>query len=73
MRVSQQRPGWSLSDALLHPSEPPFRPDAPVRAIEIDYPRRDSWTSGTDSWVIYWFAVSMVAALCFRRVLNVHV
>ena len=58
---------------LLNPWEEPFRPDDPVRSIEIDYPQRSSWTSGTDSWVIYWFVVSMVAALCFRRALNVNV
>jgi hypothetical protein len=72
MRVSAQRPGWSWEDVLRHPAEAPFGPDAPVRAIEVDYPSRPSWTSGTDWWVGYWFVVSMVAALCFRRALNVH-
>lgn len=73
MRVSAQRPAWGLWEPLEHPAEEPFRPDASVRSIEIDYPPRDSWTSGTDWWVLYWFAVSMVAALCFRPVLNVQV
>ncbi len=73
MRVSTQRPPWDWSAILLNPGEEPFRPDDPVRSIEIDYPHRSSWTSGTDSWVIYWFVVSMVAALCFRRALNVAV
>lgn len=73
MRVSAQRPAWSWSDALLHPWEPPFRPGSPVASIEIDYPRRESWTSGSDSWLIYWFIVSMVAGFCFRRWLNVDV
>jgi hypothetical protein len=73
MRVSKERPGWDWSAILLNPGEEPFRPDDPVRSIEIDYPRRSSWTSGTDSWVIYWFAVSMVAALCFRRAINVAI
>jgi hypothetical protein len=73
MRVSQQRPGWDWSEILLNPWEEPFRPDASVHSIEINYPRRSSWTSGTDSWVIYWFVVSMVAALGFRRVMNVNV
>src|SRR5262249_51012615 len=73
MRVSTRRPGWLWSDALLHPGEDPFGPDAAVRSIEIDYPGRPSWTSGTDSWVVYWFAVSMAAAFCFRRVMNVKV
>jgi hypothetical protein len=73
MRVSTQRPGWSWSDALRHPWEQPFGLDSPVRSIAIDYPQRPSWTSGTDSWAIYWFVVSLVAALGFRRVLKVNV
>lgn len=73
MRVSALRPGWDWSEILLNPGEPPFRPGSPVRSIAIDYPGRSSWTSGRDSWVIYWFAASMVAALCFRRALGVHV
>jgi hypothetical protein len=73
MRVSTLRPGWRWSDILLHPWERPYGPDSAIQSIEIDYPKRASWTSGTDSWVIYWFAVSMVAALCFRRFLNVNI
>src|SRR5205823_6084387 len=34
---------------------------------------RSSWTSGTDYWVIYWFAASMAGALCFRRWMKVNV
>jgi uncharacterized membrane protein (DUF106 family) len=73
MRVSKERPGWDWSAILLNPAEQPFRPGDPVRSIEIDYPHRSSWTSGTDLWVIYWFGVSMVAAFFFRRALNVAV
>ncbi len=73
MRVSRLRPGWDWSLILLNPWEPPFRASDPVRSIEIDYPERSSWTCGTDLWVIYWFAVSMLAALCFRRALNVSI
>jgi hypothetical protein len=73
MRVSTERPGWDWPAILLNPAEQPFRPGHPVRSIEIDYPHRSSWTSGADSWVIYWFVVSMVAALCFRRAMNVAV
>jgi hypothetical protein len=73
MRVSTRRPGWDWSSILLYPSEAPFSPDDPVRSITIDYPPRSSWTSGTDSWVIYWFVVSMVAAFCFRRALGVYI
>ncbi len=73
MRVSLERPGWDWWAILMNPAEEPFRPDHPVRSIEIAYPRRASWTSGTDKWVIYWFGVSMVAAFCFRRALHVAV
>jgi hypothetical protein len=73
MRVSAQRPGWDWSEVLTHPWERPFPPDSLVRSIEIDYPRRSSWTSGSDWWVVYWFAVSLVAAFCFKGVLKVHV
>jgi hypothetical protein len=73
MRVSMERPDWDWSEALLHPWEPPFRPDSPVQSIAIDYPPRDSWTSGTDMWVIYWFIASMVSAVCCLRVFNVNV
>jgi len=73
MRVSMQRPGRQWSDLLMHPSEKPFDPESAVQSIEIIYPSRASWTSGTDSWVIYWFVTSMVAALIVRRPLNVNV
>jgi hypothetical protein len=73
LRVSVRRPAWVWTEALLHPWETPFGPDSPVRSIEIDYPARSSWTSGTDWWMGYWFVVSLIAALCFRRALNVNV
>jgi hypothetical protein len=73
MRLAAKRPGWSWSEVLLHPGERPFRPDAAVESIEIDYPHRASWTSGTDWWVAYWFVMSMVAALCFRPWMKVSI
>jgi hypothetical protein len=73
MRVSARRPAWVWSEALAHPAEEPFPPDSPVRSIEIDYPPRPSRVSGTDWWVAYWFAVSLAAAFCFRRLLRVNV
>ena len=72
MRTSEQRPGWCWSDILLQPGEPPFRPDSAVRSIRIEYPDRDSWTSGTDWWLAYCFAASMFFALCFRPLLKVN-
>jgi hypothetical protein len=73
MRVSIKRPGLHGSDLLLHPAEEPFAADSPVQSIEITYPKRTSWTSGTDRWVIYWFAVSMVSAFGFRGLLKVNI
>jgi hypothetical protein len=72
MRVGGRLPGWSWLTALLEPWERTHGPDSPIRAIEIDYPERDSWISGTNWWVVYWFVVSMISALCFRRALNVN-
>jgi hypothetical protein len=73
MRASPLRPGWNWTDALLYPSEPPFPPDAPIQSIEIAYPDRDSWTSGTDWWIAYWFVASMVAAFLFRPLIKVNI
>jgi hypothetical protein len=72
MRVSARRPGRDWQEALLYPDEQPFAPDSPVQSIDIDYPPRSSWTSGTDWWWKYWLVASMVAGFCFRRVLNVN-
>jgi uncharacterized membrane protein (DUF106 family) len=72
MRVSSLRPDWSFSDVLMYPAERPFDRDSAIQSIAIDYPTRSSWTSGADTWVIYWFAVSMVFGFAFRRVFNVN-
>jgi hypothetical protein len=73
MRVSKLRPGWHWLDTLTNPWEKPFDDDSPIQSIEIDYPDRSSWASGTDTWVIYWFILSMVAGFCLRRPLNVNI
>lgn len=73
MRVSLERPGWDWSSILMYPWESPFRPGDPVRSIAIAYPERSSWIYGSGTWVIYWFVVSFVVALGFRRALNVKI
>jgi hypothetical protein len=73
MRVSQKRPDWVWSDVLMHPWEKPFRAESPIASIEVTFPERSSWTSGTDSWVVYWFVASMVAAFGVRPWLNVNI
>lgn len=72
MRVSVKRPPAVWSEALAHPRERPFPAESPVQSIAIAYPDRSSWTCGTDSWVAYWFGVSLATGLCCRRVLNVN-
>jgi len=71
MRTSAQRPEWCWSDILWQPAELPFPPGSPVRAICIDYPSRQSWTSGSDWWLACCFAASMFFAYCFRPWLKV--
>lgn len=72
-RTSLLRPGWNLSEILLHPAEPPFRPDSVVQSIAVQYPgRTSSWTSGADTWMAYWFVVSMIAAFLGKPFLNVN-
>jgi hypothetical protein len=72
MRISPRRPGWDWSDALLNPAEPTFPSTSLVQSVEVAYPDRASWTSGTDYWVIYWFVVSMVAAFLAKPFLKVN-
>lgn len=72
-RTSPLRPAWQWSDVLLYPAEPPFPPDGVVQSIAIDYPARSSWTSGTDWWIGYWFAVSMLGAFVLRKPLGVNI
>lgn len=71
MRVSVKRPPADWWEPLLHPRERPFPAEAPVRAIAIAYPKRSSWTCGTDSWFVYFCGVSLATGFSFRRVLSV--
>jgi hypothetical protein len=73
MRVSLERPDRSLESVVFHPWEAPFADDAPVKSIAIEYPTRSSWIYGTDTWVFYWFGVSLVAAFLCRGLLGVNV
>ena len=71
MPVSQKRPERNLSEVLLHPREAPFDESSILRSIEVAFPERESWIAGTDHWLLYWFAISMVAALVCKPWLNV--
>jgi hypothetical protein len=70
--VSLRRPEWDWWQILLHPREAPFPPDGVVRSIDIAYPTRSGWTSGTDAWVVYWFIVSLVAGFLSRGIFKVN-
>lgn len=72
MRVSVRRPEWKWADVMLYPAETPLTPHSPARSIEIQYPSRSSWSTGKDSWVIFWFVGSTIAALLFQKVLKVN-
>jgi len=71
-RVSLVRPGLRWSDILSHPCEPPFDAASVVQSIAIDYPDRVSWTTGSKTWLAYWFIVSMVAAFVAKPWFNVN-
>ncbi|MCS6865159.1 MAG: hypothetical protein RMJ56_13495 [Gemmataceae bacterium] len=73
MRVSPQRPSRHWSEVLLYPWETPFPRESLVQAITIEHPQRSSWIAGTDSWIVYWFLISLVAAFCLRGFLRVHI
>lgn len=72
MRTSRVRPPADWQQVLQHPCETPFSEDSPIQSIEIQYPDRKGWTSGTDHWVLYWFGMSMLVALGARRLWNVE-
>jgi uncharacterized membrane protein (DUF106 family) len=72
-RVSIKRPARDWEELVLHPWEAPFARESIVQAIEIDYPERTGWTSGTNNWIIFWFIASMVAAFVFKPLLNVNI
>jgi len=71
--VSPIRPGWDFVNVLLYPREKPFRHDAVVKSIEIDYPDRISKTCGTDWWIGYFFVVSMAFGFLFKPIFKVKI
>ena len=73
MRVSEKRPGWNWIEILRHPLEKPFAADSTVQSINIDYPQRRSWSSGTNSWLVYFFIASLVFSLIFKPFLKVRI
>lgn len=73
MRVSLCRPSHSWTEMLIHPAERPLPEDSVVKSIDIDYPARSGWLTGSGWWLVYWFGVSMIAAFALRPWLKVHI
>lgn len=71
-RVSAMRAGSNWIDRLLHPAERPLRSRSPIAAIEIEYPEVDSWIYGANWWVLYFFVISMAAALLLKPFFKVR-
>jgi hypothetical protein len=56
----------------MHPRERPFGSESAVQAIEIDYPQRSGWISGSQSWLMFWLVGSMIAAFALRSLFGVQ-
>ncbi len=72
-RIAPKRPGCNWSEVLMYPSEKPLPTEHPVKSITVEYPERESWTSGSDWWVIYFFIASMIFAFLFRPFVKVKI
>ena len=71
-RVSAVRTGRDWTAQLFHPSERMLPKGCPVQSIEIEYDGVDSWVSGADWWVLYFFVISMLAALILKPLFKVR-
>lgn len=71
MLVSAARPALSSVGIFLNPAEKPFAASSPVHSISIDYPDRASKLTGTDTWVISLFVISMIVAFICKPFFNV--
>ncbi len=72
-RINPKTPAMKWNDVLFYPADKPFSKDSAVQSIEIEYPRRDSLTCGSDSWIFFFFIISIIAALLFKPFLNVKI
>ena len=73
VRLNPVRCGGDFGKMLMYPGEEPFAADSPVKSISLEYPDRDSMTSGTDWWIAYFFVMSMIAALVFKPIFKVKI
>jgi|GEM_PF-241446 len=71
-RVSAARVGAQWTTQILHPAEARLPEDGPLRSIEIEYAGADSYFSGSNWWLLWFFAISMAAALLLKPVFRVR-
>ena len=71
-RVSAIRAGHVWTTQILHPAEPRLPADAPAAAIEILYYEYKSYFHGASWWILWFFIISMAAALIFKPVFKVR-
>jgi len=70
--VSAERVGAHWFAQILHPRESRLSAALPVKSIEIVYPPREGWYTGSDWWILSFFVISMVAALVFAPLFKVR-
>jgi len=71
-RVSPVRPGASLWDQMLYPSESPLASGSMIRSIAVSYPDRDGWFAGSTVWLVWLIGLSFVLAYVFKPILRVE-
>jgi len=71
-RVSAARLGSRWTSQILHPTEPLLPANSPVEALEIQYAGVHSYIHGANWWILYFFVVSMAAALLLKPVFKVR-
>ncbi|AQT68361.1 hypothetical protein STSP2_01521 [Anaerohalosphaera lusitana] len=72
-KVNVKRAGWDMSDMLMFPGEISFAESSVVQGISIEYPQREGIAGGAFWWMVWFFGVSMIAALIFKPVFGVKI
>ncbi len=71
-RVSAERSKYDWITQIFNPVEPVLPSACPVSSVSVHYGAAHSYIYGANWWILYFFVVSMVFALLFRRVFNVR-
>jgi hypothetical protein len=74
VRLSPVRVDRGFLSQLLYPAEAPLPPGSPVRAVRLSYPEREVEVLGHGmSWMIPFFALSIVFAFALRGLFKVTI